>query len=75
MFNTELVANAGDNEIDSIGQGLRTGVETGHSGQNDGADFGTGSQVAKLAQVQRRLARDEDEATSAARWMRFCERP
>src|SRR5207244_11314211 len=57
----ELVADAADDEIDSILQRLRPRVEGGHGGQNYSAGFGAGGQVSQLDQVQRRFARHEDK--------------
>jgi len=61
MFHAEVVEDAGDDGIDHVEHGLRAVIEGGNGGDDFGAGFQDGDDIARLDQVPGRFARDEDE--------------
>ena len=61
MLDAELIANAANHEVNCVLNGSRPRVEGGHRRQDHGARFSAGGEIAKLDQVQGRLAWHENE--------------
>ena len=61
VFDAELVADAGDDEVDEVGEGLDSVIPAGRGGQHDGAGFGDAAHVVDVGERQRCFARHEDQ--------------
>ena len=61
VFDMELVADAGDDEVDEILNAGYAVVEAGHGGQDHGAGLGRGMHVGQLGDGERRFTRHEDQ--------------
>ncbi len=59
-----MVADAGDDEVDEIGDALRLMIEAWHGWHNRGAGLADASHVLKLDDAQRRFARHKDQRST-----------